>query len=281
MHLGHRTVLRVLTLVSVVTASAVAREARAYHTDDERLTDHTAYTLRARDLRLGLFKGQYGIWDPFLVGTYNLPWLVRMANLHLKWRYLNDEHWAAAVQAGSYRLDVSKLEAFEDSPGDAVITAGTFEPSVSYRFDDRFTLQASTLPYTAVRAEGSLNTQAFDGALTAAVDNLQLTTTFEWRLTRVTALLLHSRYLIFQRAFGDGRATLHPDEYTTVEIEVDAQSTALDFKGAWSVVPTVAFSWGTFNLQLGLGYGNWSIAPLNFVLPKKTLIPDLEVFWVF
>lgn len=280
MHLGHRTVLRLLTLVTAATASVVAPDARAYHTDEQRLTDHTAYTLRARDLRLGLFKFQYGIWDPFLVGTHTIPAFVRMANLHIKWRYLNDERWAAAVQAGSYRLDVSKLEAFEDSPGDAVISAGTLEPSVSYRFDDRFTL-SSTLPYTVVRADGSVNSKAFDGALTAAVDNLQLTTTLEWRLTRVTALVLHSRYLIFQRAYGDGHATLRPDEYTTVEIEVDAQSAALDFKGAWSVVPTVAFSWGTFNLQIGLGYGNWSIAPLNFVLPKKTLIPDLEVFWVF
>lgn len=280
MHFGRRPVLRVLTLLTGVAVSVATRNACAYHTKEERLTDNTAYTLRAHYVRLGLFKAQYGIWDSFSVGTYTVPWFFRMANLHVKWRYLNGEHWAAAVQAGSYRLDVSKLDAVEDKPGDAVITAGTFEPSLSYRFDDRFTL-STTLPYTVVRAEGSVNTKAFDGALTAAVDNLQLTTTFEWRLTRVTALLLHSRYLIFQRAYGDGHATLHPDDYTTVDIQVDAQSSALDFKGAWSVISTVAFSWRTFNLQLGLGYGNWSIAPVNFVLPKKTVIPDLEMYWVF
>jgi hypothetical protein len=257
-----------------------AGHAFGYHSDAERLTDDTAYTLSGKRLRLGVFKLQYGIWDPLTVGTYTLPWVVRTANLHVKWRYYFDDPWALALQVGGYRLDVSKLELFEDEPGDAVITVGTFEPSVSYRFGSRFSLSAS-VPYTEVRAKGTLNTKAFEGGLSGAVDNLQVTSTLEWRVSRVTALVVHARYLVFQRVFADGRAVLRPDDYTTVVIEADAESDALNFTDAWSVVPAAAFSWGTFNLRVGVGYGNWNIAPVNFVLPKKTLIPELDVFWAF
>ena len=277
MHLRRRSELQLLTLALALLTAA---EASGYHSEKERVTDQTAYTLQAKRLRLGLFKFQYGVWDPLTVGTYTLPWVVRTANLHVKGRLYFDDPWAVSMHVGGYRLDVSKLKAFEDEPGDAIITIGTFEPTVSYRFDSRFSLSAS-VPYTDVRAEGSVNTEAFDGALSGAVDNLQVTSTFEWRVSRVTALILHARYLVFQRVFADGSVTLRPDDYTTVVVDADAESDALDFAGAWSVVPSVFFSWSSFNLRLGVGYGNWSIPPINFVLPKKIPIPELELFWVF
>ncbi|HMR10654.1 MAG TPA: hypothetical protein PKA88_32980 [Polyangiaceae bacterium] len=277
MHLRRRLKLQLLTTALLLGAAGTAS---AYHSEEERITDDTAYTLGAKRLRLGLLKFQYGVWDPLTAGSYTAPWVVRMANLHLKWRYYFEDPWSLALQVGAYRLDVSKLEVFEDVPGDAIISVGTFEPSVSYRFNSRFTLSAS-VPYTEVRANGTVNIDAFEGALTGAVDNLQFATTFEWRLTRVTALVLHARYLIFQRVFGDGSITLHPDEFTTVRIDADAESEALDFNGAWSVVPAVAFSWKSFNLRAGVGYGNWSISPINFVLPRKTLVPEFDLFWVF
>jgi hypothetical protein len=280
MYVGHRAKLLVLIAVCCAAQLAWSKPACAYHSKEERLTEDTAYTLQKRRLRLGLFKIQYGIWDPFMVGTYTAPWIVALANFHFKWRYLNSEHWAAALQVGFGRLDVSKLEAFEDEPGDAIINVGTFEPSVSYRFNDRYTLSA-TVPYSRISAVGTINTDALKGALDGAVDNLQLTTTFEWRWTRVTALVVHARYLLFQRAYGDGNATLYPDEFTRVDVSADAETGDLNFKYAWSVVPSLAFSWKHFNLRIGLGYGNWSIPPVNFVLPEKTVIPDLDVYWVF
>lgn len=280
MHLRPRTKLLVLTAACCLFQALSPKIAHAFHTQQERLTENTAYTMRNSSLRLGLFKLSYGVWDSFMVGTYTVPWVAALANLQLKWRYLQSEKWAAAVELGAARLDVKRLKAFEDEPGDAIISVGTFEPSVSYRFDDRFTLSGS-LPYSKISVDGTIDTEAFDGALRGAVDNLQVTATFEWRWTRVTALVVHSRYLVFQRVYGDGSATLHPDEYTTVRIDADAQSSDLDFRNAWSVVPSLAFSWAKFNLRLGIGYGNWSIPPVNFVLPKKTVVPDLDVYWVF
>ena len=133
---------------------------------------------------------------------------------------------------------------------------GTFEPAVSYRFDDKLTLSGSTA-YTEVRVDGTVNTEAFEGALQGAVDNFQLTATLEWRVSRVTAFVFHARYLLFQRVFADGGGTLHPDEFTTVDVEGAVETDAFDVTGAFSVVPSVFFSWGHFNLRFGVGYGNW------------------------
>ena len=44
---------------------------------------------------------------------------------------------------------------------------------------------------------------------------------------------------------------------------------------------SVVFSWKVFNLRLGVGYGNYSIPGINLVLPKKTLIPDLDFYFRF
>lgn len=280
MHRGHRRLVLVLAAAVALAAVSSTAPARAYHDDGEQLTDGTAYTLHARDLRLGPFKVQYGVFDALTVGTYVAPWVIRMPNLHVKWRYLHQGPWTAAVQVGSYRLDVSELKLLNDHPGDAVITAGTFEPSLSVRSSEDFTLSVS-LPYTVVRAEGSLDTEAFEGALSAAVDNFQATLALEYRISRTTALLLRSRYLVFQLARADGRVVLRPDDYTTIDVSAAATSSALDFKGAWSAVAGVAFSFDSFNLELGAGYGNWNVAPFNFVLPGKMVIPELELYWVF
>ncbi len=277
MHFRLRTSRRLLTALAFAGASALAPPALGYHGDDTRIVDDTAYTLPRHTLRLGLFKTQYGLDDSLLVGTYAVPWVVRMPNLHAKWKPIESGAFATALQLGAARLDVSKLKLAEDDPGDAIISLASAEAFVSWRARPRITV-SSSLAYTEVKLDGRVNTDAFEGALTGAVDNLQLTTTFEVRATRVTAFTLHSRFLIFQRTFVDGNALLRPDAFTTIEVEGEANTDALDFAGAWSSVLSAVFSWKHLNLRVGAGYGNWSVAPVGFVLPRRVPIVDLDVW---
>ena len=58
-------------------------------------------------------------------------------------------------------------------------------------------------------------------------------------------------------------------------------SAQLDFPNAFQIVPSIQFSWETFNLRLGLGHGNIVVPTVNFVLPERTLVPDFAMYWRF
>ena len=82
-----------------------------------------------------------------------------------------------------------------------------FELAASYRFDDRYTLSLAPV-WTSVVLRGNLDNDDLKGAGEGAVNNFQLTATFEWRVSRVTALLLHGRYLVAQTAHAQGDVVL-------------------------------------------------------------------------
>jgi hypothetical protein len=275
-------------LVAAAAASALAvsalglrpRTAAAHHTSEQRLTDGTAYTLPKKSFRAGLLMLEYSVIDPVTLGTYWPVWLFRTGNLHAKWRFYQQDPWAFSVRAAAFWLDTRRFEELDDDAGDARISVGTLEPAASYRFDERYTL-SSSIVYSEVRVDGELERDAFRGAAAGAVDNLQLTLNLERRVSRVTAFVLQARYLVFQRAWVNGDATLRPDDYTTVEVHAAATSDALDYPHAFSLVLSSVFSWRTFNLRFGLGYGNYNVPGVNFVLEKKTLIPDLDLYFVF
>lgn len=275
---GRRSRVVAAAATSVMLASA---HVRAWHDDRQRITDDTAYTLQRHDVRLGIWKLQYGIWDPFTAGTYLWPWLGRVPNIHAKWRYWFDDPWALSFQFGGFWMNTKSFKNEVDkNAGDATIAVLPIELNASYRFNEAWTLSGG-LAYTEVRLRGELHSDDFDGVAQGAVDNLQLTCTLEWRLSRVTALTLHSRYLILQRIGAGGDAVLHPDDFTIIEVHGGASSDALDFKSAYSVTAAAVFSWQTFNLRLGLGYGNYNVPAVNFVLPRKIVYPDLDLYWIF
>ena len=122
---------------------------------------------------------------------------------------------------------------------------------------------------------------SLNGTFQGGTSNLQSLYTFELRATRVTAFLLQARFLSFQRANLNGNVVLHPDEFTTVEVHGARDSDALNFRGAYSLGVSALFSWELFNLRLGLGYGNYNVPGLNFMLPMRTPFPDFDFYWVF
>lgn len=256
-----------------------SRSALAYHTARRHITDGTAYTLPDKKIRVGLWKVQYGVIDPVTVGTYVLPWVILAPNAHAKWRFFGNEKLALSFGGGILYEDTTLLAFVEDEIGPAQILAMPFELMSSYRFDDRFTLSLGPL-WTLIRVDGALSTENIEGAGQGAGDNFQASSTFEWRLSRVTALTLHGRYVFFQRQTLGGEATANPDDFTTVDA-VASGDEDYAFSGAYSVAVNVVFSWPIFNLRAGLGYGNYNIPALNFVLPDKRFFPELDLYWIW
>jgi hypothetical protein len=80
---------------------------------------------------------------------------------------------------------------------------------------------------------------------------------------------------------GRTDATLRPDAFTRVEVHGDVAASEFHVGDAFSIVPSLHISWGVFNLRLGLGYGNYNVPLVNFVLPTRTPIPDFDLFFVF
>jgi len=267
-------------VVAALALTLAPSTALAFHTPEHPITEDTAHTRQKGHARLGLLKLQVGVLDSLTVGTVWIPWVLKVANLHVKWRFYRGDKLTLALQVSSLSFHTRDLKALEDEPGEARVSVFTTEPLASYRFDQRWTLSAG-LPFTAVRLDGQIEEGAFHGAGAGAVNNFQLTSTLEYRATRVTAFVLHARYLVVQSARLTASATLRPDEYTTIEAHGSGSTDALDFPRAWSVVSSVVFSWERLNVRLGVGYGNWSLPLVNFVLPTKTLIPDAGLAWYF
>jgi len=260
------TALSALVLLSAGTAEA-------FHTNEQRLIDGTAYTLgKEDDWKVGLWTADYAALKRVDISTYILPWLLRVANIGARYEYRVNDRWSFGTGLHVFRLDFQKLN--PDAPP-LVISSVPWTLAGSYRFDP-YTVSVQSV-YTYMKLSGTLDEEKLEGAV--AISNLQFVTTLEKRVSQVTALLLRFRFLAYQwDPSASAKFVTHPDEYTTVTI-IGAASADYDIKNAWSLVPGVAWSWKYFNLRVGLGYGNLNIGGVNFVLPKKTIVPELDLAW--
>jgi hypothetical protein len=105
---------------------------------------------------------------------------------------------------------------------------------------------------------------------------------YEFRASRSLALVLTGRYQVFQVIDGNTTFTTRPDDYTSVEVVAAARDdSTVNFRNAFSIVPALAWSWNTFNLRAGIGYGNFNVPGVNFMIERRTPIPQFDLFWTF
>jgi hypothetical protein len=264
----------------VLALSTTARTARAYHTEQEHLTDDTAWTLAGdKAWRIGLFKAAVGLGDRVTLGTYIWPWVARTPNAYLKWRFYAGDTFNWAVQGGLFRLDTAAFDQKAPDPPVFTVFSASLLSSLRISADNQL---SNGLVFTAVRASGTVDQDTLRGAGDAGLTNIQYVGAYELRLSQRTAFVLTGRYLIAQVLDASTHFTAHPDAYTTVEVVADAQDDSIvNFRGAFSIVPSFAWSWQTFNLELGLGYGNFNIPGVNFMINRRTLIPTFDLYWTF
>lgn len=277
MHRAKRRDVRLVTaglaVVACALLCALASPAHARHTDKERITDQTAYTFGKNQIQLGLWQAGYGILDNLDVFSYTLPWLLQTANIHTKYRFYDTGKWSFSGRVGVFRLD---FQDFSPDAPPATFTIIPFHLGASYQASSAWTFSAETV-YTSNRLEGQVDVGDLRGS--AAVTNLQLTATAEWRWSETFAIVTHARALAFQDTNAAANFVYQPDDYTTVEVYGAAETDLLDVQGAWSIVPSAFWSWDTFNLRAGLGYGNFNIPGFNIVFIQRSVIPEFDMFW--
>lgn len=261
-------------------ALALSREASAYHTDSEHITEDTAWTLRgSKNFRLGLYKASVTIADHVELGTYLWPWVARTASAFAKVRFLSLGPWHWALEGGFFRLDTA---AFDDTgPTAPVFTVGTLDLVNTLELGKGHQI-SNNLIGTLVSASGDLAEDTLKGTGRAGLTNLQYLVAYEYRLSRTLALVITGRYQLLQVLAGDTRFTATPDEYTSIEVVAAASDDqVVNFRHAFSIVPALAWSWQSFNLRLGVGYGNFNVPGINFMIERRTPIPELDLYWTF
>jgi hypothetical protein len=255
---------------------SAATNAAAFQEEGDERVDYTAYTLHGGEFSLGPFKAQFGVADFFTVGTYVPPWFLFPlldATVPTGFVKVRDPFFgpvAVSARAGFVYVDASALASdyIENTGVDASLWVVPVELATSVRFSKQYS-QSVEAVYVAAFAHGDETADAtIKGA--GALSNLTLSTLLELRLTRVFALTLLARALVYQ---GRAHVTAHFKEGTT---GVDADLGTRDFDAGFiaCAVPGVAFSWANINLELGLGYGNWWLPVVQLPLPDRGLVPE-------
>tara|TARA_B100000579_G_scaffold409018_1_gene397671 strand:- start:106 stop:915 length:810 start_codon:yes stop_codon:yes gene_type:complete len=261
--------------------------ADAYHRGDERITDDTAFTLRDGELRLGIWKVEYGLFESVDLHTYTIPFLVGAGNAGIKWQYIWDEKSSISLRAHSLKLDLANFESDEDSEdsedSEAAFWILPFELTYSRDLEDDMTLSLGWLYNRVIVSGASSGGDAVNGA--AAITTGQLTATLQLNHSETFASIIHARALSYQDLSAQGSIvrteTIPPDITLEIAGSADTSSDAAEVDGGFSIIASGQHSWSSFNLRYGIGYGNWSLPVINMVMPEKSGIVEFDMFWRF
>jgi len=242
-------------------------------------TDYTAYTRRRGQLSVGLLKTDLGVIDQITVGTYPLPWLAfpllktTVPNVYVKVRSPWSSPFQLALGASAMYVNAKALAQLADTTATASAVSTTASLDASYRFDERFSLSLG-LDYARLRAIGADESAEVEGASTGHTYSTRLLG--EWRLTRVFALGLLFRYLLYQSPYSaDGTST---SDAVTVTSDLSIESTA---QKRFTIVPGVSFEWERWELNAGVGYGVFYLPVLGLASAKAWPVVDLAFAYRF
>jgi hypothetical protein len=286
--------LRKLLLVVIVccatqsVASMTPSTARAYHTYKERLLDTTAYSLPRRGFRLGLMKLSYGIIDRLEMSTYTAPWLLGLIleelspNIEFKSTLINQRRFALSVSAGfvwgRVKACTSGLCTRDSDFSRVNYLIFPINVTSSLRFNSRISFHLGG-QYTATDLAGGTQPAETEIRGAAVVDLLQLYAMLEWRVSRVVALTLTTRWLPYvSDAVARGQLIIDEDTGAIIGIQVDV----FDLTNGFAVIPGAVFSWKRANLRMGVGYGTFFLEGVGLAIPPslglKGVSPEFDVF---
>jgi hypothetical protein len=266
-----------------VVAACVAlspKIARADHTEVDRQTEVSAFTLQAQQARIGLFKIEYGILDRWMVGTYTLPWILMpilkgpVLNLNTKLRFLDVGPWHLAGRLGYFYANVHELES--SSVDDGSFRGGILPVTLqsSFVFSPRWTASGElTWVQAFVHADAESPSESSVGGA-VGVSNFQVALSAEYRFSQHVALNLLTRYAPYVQPL---QLTTDVQVGTDTEVQVQAEVES-DNTNAFLVQAGVTFSWGIWNLRAGVGYGNVFIPGPQLVAAYRTIVPDFDFY---
>jgi hypothetical protein len=269
-----------VSLSACVLLLAWSAAASAQQLENPR-TDYTAYTRPRGRASVGFLKTDLGVIDEFLIGTYPLPWFAfpwlktTVPSVYAKVRSPWSGPLTLALGGSFLYVDGKAIAqlADKDASASAVSTTGSFD--ASYRFDERFSLSLG-LDYANLRAIGDSADEAtsVEGASTAHTYSTRLLG--EWRLSRVFALSLLFRYLMYQSPISaDSTSSTNA---VTVTSDLSAEST---IQKRFTLVPGVSFEWEHWELNAGVGYGVFYLPVLGLASAKSWPVVDFAFAYRF
>lgn len=267
----------------------LSSSAWADFTPEQRQSDFSAFNMNRNEIRLGLFQEEYAIFDQWAVGTYLAPWIVMpivqgpIVNFYTKVELLDvvprtGQRFAVATRATLLYANVDSFEVQGIDEGQFKATILPLSIIGSYVFDKTWTASLeATFVQTWLNGDAD-SVGATEVAGAAAQRSFQLAAYGEMRLSRHVALNLVMRYAPWVE---DLRVDSEIEVDASITTQVQASFDAPTSGTAWLVQPGVTFSWGIFNLQLGVGYGNFFVPSVRVVSAQQTIVPDLDLYFRF
>jgi hypothetical protein len=256
------------------------RAAWANHTDKDRQTELSAFTLQGRQARLGLFKLEYGILDRWTVGTYTLPWVLMpilkgpVLNLYTKVKLLEVGNFHLAGKLGFFYANIHGLETSSVDDGSFRGTIVPLAAQGSYIFSKRWTASAD-LTWVQAIMHGDAES-ASESSVGGAVgqSNFQLALSGEYRFNKHAALNLLVRFAPYVQPL---QLTTDAEVGGDTDVTIDAEFES-DNQNAFLIQTGMTFSWGIWNLRAGIGYGNVFIPGPLLVTAVRTVVPDFDFY---
>lgn len=282
--------MKAASLAIAAIIAAAAAPARADHTESERITDASAYSLRPGEVRLGPFRSAVGLPAPrgfagLEIGSYPLPWLAWIARTRdVDVQLYNAQVKATFLDRGRLALGFGGSVVYgsvdDDGAGGSLLILPV-ESHLAYRLDRRFTL-AGSLQYSLIAIGGGADSMDSDASVDALVeaDTAHLVGSVEFRASRTWAFIGEARLSALGRVRGEVETRSEIDEFTEVEAMVEASAMPFDRLG-YSGRLTAHYSRRYFNLRLGLGYGNVVLPVVNLASPVRTWLPSADVYLRF
>lgn len=259
---------------------AFATAAPAQQLDNPR-TDYTAYTRPKGRMAVGPIKVEHGIIDEIMVGTYVPPWFafpvlkVPIPSVYAKLRTPTWENLTVSIRADAAYIAGTAIAELADEEASASAISTTADIGVSWRIDDQWSVSAA-LDYAKLRAVGETSDEAasVEGASTAHTYSVRAFG--EWRLTRVFAVTLLFRYLLYQSPISAD--TSSESDAVSVEGDLSAEST---LQKHYSITPGVSFVWERWELSAGVGYGVFYLPLLGLASAKNWPLVDFGFAYRF
>lgn len=272
--------LPALTIAVCAAIVTIGTAAGAQQLENPR-TDYTAYTRPKGRMAVGPLKVEHGILDEIMVGTYVPPWFlfpvlkVPVPTVYLKLRTPTFYNLTMAIRGDAAYIAGTAVAELADDDASASALATTADIDVSYRIDERFSASLG-LDYAHLRAVGETSDQATSVEGASAAHTYSIRAFGEWRLTRVFAVTLLFRYLLYQSPISADAST--ESDAVSVESDLSAQGA---LQKHFTIVPGVSFVWDRWELTGGVGYGVFYLPILGLASAKNWPIVDFGVAYRF